>query len=118
MLNKYKYSLNRGLPLNQKPKKKAINIKTYALISQKTPVLYDISVTANGKSFVLYNDHEYLHRECEIVTDARPEAVKHILIKVLKEVQNHYRTNDNSLTIFIANEPINSDEIIMGLQEE
>ena len=80
MLNKYKYSLNRGLPIAQTPKRKAIAIKTYALISQKTPVLYEISVTHDGKSFVLYNDHEYLHRECEIVTDAKPEEVKNVLM--------------------------------------
>lgn len=110
MLNKYKYSLNRGLPINLHPKKKPITIKTYALISQKTPVLYEISATNDGKSFVLYNDHEYLHRECEIVTDARPEEVRNILIQILKDVQKHYKTtNDNGLTIFIANEPIDSD---------
>jgi 23S rRNA maturation mini-RNase III len=46
MFNKYKYSLNRGLNIKSETKKKNINIKTYAVISQKSPALYNISVNS------------------------------------------------------------------------
>jgi Cys-tRNA synthase (O-phospho-L-seryl-tRNA:Cys-tRNA synthase) len=103
LLNKYKYSLNRGLQLNTEVKKKGIKVKSYAVISQATPVLYDISINAERNSFVLYNDHEYLHRECTVVTDSNTEQVTHSTMQILNEIRPHYCSSKNNFTVFIAN---------------
>lgn len=69
LLSKYKYSVNRGLFIKAKKKAKT-GVRSFAVISRSTPLLYNFSINATKDAFILYDQHEYLHRKCAFVTDS------------------------------------------------
>jgi hypothetical protein len=69
LLNKYKYSVNRGLSIKAK-KKAETGVRSFAVVSRSTPLLYHLSVSPTNDTFILYDQQEYLHRKCTFVTDS------------------------------------------------
>jgi hypothetical protein len=70
--NKYKLGRNNGLlPKINVVKPPNPIVTSYALLYNSAPRQYEVSRNSNHpNSFVLYNDKEYLHRHCSIVSDA------------------------------------------------
>lgn len=69
LLKKYKYSVNRGLSIKAK-KRVETGVRSFAVISRSTPLLYHLSASAGKDAFILYDQQEYLHRKCTFVTDS------------------------------------------------
>ena len=67
--NKYKYAKNWGLLPLRHPPNPTPSVKTYAILEEQTLQQYEMRVDPSKQAtFVLYNDREYLHRQCTYLT--------------------------------------------------
>lgn len=75
--NKYKFAKNHGLLPSAGAKPYRSSVTTVAILGRNEESEYEMCVNpSNKKILMLFNDKEYLHRECSLILEGDSPEVR------------------------------------------